>query len=256
MIKVLLAALGLSVFLTACAPDVLDRPADVGTANQLFSALQDGRYDLIEAMADPELRKKGLRSPLIQMRSLLPSSQATSMTVAQYGAVKIMNPAGTVRRVNLELQAGFGEQWFLASFQWRTENQGSTILEGFHLQPLAMPLETLNAFTFQGKGGVHYAILAMAVLAPIISVTALALCLFSSMPRRRKVLWAVGILFGVCQVSLNWTSGEVMVNPLFFQLLSGGYTRAGLGPFIVRASVPLFALLFLVRWYRDRRRAA
>lgn len=91
-----------------------------------------------------------------------------------------------------------------------------------------------------------------AVAAPAISLAALFLCIRSPLPRRRRVLWAIGILAGFGRISLDWTSGAIMVSPLWFQLLSAGYTRANeFAPVVISVSIPVFALLFFAKMRRQ-----
>ena len=121
------------------------------------------------------------------------------------------------------------------------------------MRPLANSLQEINSFQLKGKGIANYAILALAVALPLFSITALILCIRTSMPLGRKVLWCLGILVGFVQVTVNWTSGAISVAPLSVQLLSAGWFRLGpFAPHQVSIAVPLFAILFI--WMRHRGR--
>src|SRR4029453_16418247 len=99
---------------------------------------------------------------------------------------------------------------------------------------LRASLQTLNLFTLADKGITHHVVLALAVALPLFTVFVLVLCLTTSMPRRRKTLWALAILFGVTVLRFNWTNGVfVGWRALSFQLFSAGYAHPELGPPII-----------------------
>ncbi len=67
---------------------------------------------------------------------------------------------------------------------------------------------------------------------------------------KRKWLWIVFIPFGFGRLSFNWTTGRVLFNPLsvHFQLLGAAAVKHGLyAPWIISISVPLGAIVFLIR---------
>jgi hypothetical protein len=154
----------------------------------------------------------------------------------------------TARRVNVSLQYEFENQWLLANATWRETASGDKMIEAMTVQPLAKSLQEINSFELKGKGIAHYAILVLAIALPIFCVAVLIMCIRTPMPRKRKILWCLGVLVGFCQIGLNWTSGAISVNPLYFQLLAAGWVRAGpVAPYVISVSVPVFAMLFLWR---------
>ena len=136
----------------------------------------------------------------------------------------------------------------MASARWHEDAEGKKVVEMLNVLPLKVSLETTNRFALSGKSPIHYLVLALAAALPILSLSVLALCVRSSLPRRPKILWSLSILLGFVQLSLNWTNGGVSTTPLAVQFLSAGWHRLGLlGPHIISVSIPVFALLFLVR---------
>lgn len=249
--KALFAIIGMVAALVACSPVTLDDSRDVETAKGILADLQAGNYDAIESRVTPSLPRGTVHAGLVQMRTLLPPQPPETIQRVGYHVFEATSPGHHVRRVNLTLQLAFPGQWLVSHYQWSSDGDGPMVIEAFNIQPLPAPLETLNAFTLTGKGAGHYIFLAATLAAPAISLVALFLCIRSPLPRRRKVLWAVGILVGFGRLSLDWTSGAIMVSPLWFQLLSAGYTYASdFAPVIISVSVPVFALLFLVKRHR------
>ena len=109
--------------------------------------------------------------------------------------------------------------------------------------------ETL--FRLEGKSLLHYAVLGLVVALPIFTIYALVACFMTRMPGR-KWAWALFILFGVGSVALNWTTGEWEFQPLRLQLLSASATAALYQPWVLSASFPLGAVIFLFRRRRLR----
>jgi hypothetical protein len=103
------------------------------------------------------------------------------------------------------------------------------------------------------KGAKHFLMLAAVIAAPVFSIVVLILCLRTPMRRRRKVLWAIGIVLGVCKLQLNWTDGAMAFDPVYIGILSAGFMRPGLiGPWVLSVSLPLAAIVFLIMWRRNR----
>jgi hypothetical protein len=95
--------------------------------------------------------------------------------------------------------------------------------------------------------------LAAMIAASAFSLAVLFLCLRTQMRWPRKTLWAIAILLGVARFQLNWTDGAFAMEPLNVQILSAGYVRASqLSPWILSVSVPLGAIVFLVRRKRGK----
>jgi hypothetical protein len=131
---------------------------------------------------------------------------------------------------------------------WRETPSGQKLTEAMNVQPLANSLQEINSFELKGKGFANYAILALAIALPLFSAAVLIMCIRTPMPRKRKILWCLGILVGLCQFHLDWTSGGISVTPLSFQLPPASWFRAGpFAPHVISVSVPAFAILFLWR---------
>jgi asparagine N-glycosylation enzyme membrane subunit Stt3 len=65
--------------------------------------------------------------------------------------------------------------------------------------------------------------------------------------KRRKWLWILFILFGFGKLSINWTTGQWGVMVLAAQLFSASAAAAYFGPWIVSVSLPVGAVLFLIK---------
>lgn len=135
--------------------------------------------------------------------------------------------------------------WLLATVVTRREGEGDPLVIGVHLTPLEAPIEQTNAFTLEDKPVGHYVMLAVAGLVPL-TILATLLAVLAARGLRRRWVWALGVLFGMGSVSLDWASGEWEVSPISVYMLGSGVSRAGpYAPWVLSTSVPVGALMFL-----------
>jgi hypothetical protein len=120
----------------------------------------------------------------------------------------------------------------------------------FNVNALPRPLAEINAFTFAGKGPLHYVFLVLAIGAVCLCVGTFILAIRT--PNIRwKWLWAIFCLIGVCQFSLNWTTGATNIMPAHIALLGAGFSSRAFGmPWIISWSVPIGAIAFLIKRWR------
>jgi hypothetical protein len=133
----------------------------------------------------------------------------------------------------------------------RKTSAGVTIT-GFNIDPLDQSLEEQHRFSLSGKSSFQYVILALAVIVPLFSLYALVLCVRTPF-KGRKWPWVIFILMGIGKVAVNWTTDSWGVSLLSFQLLGASVSAQFCGPWIIAVSVPLGAILFLIK--RNKLRA-
>ncbi len=259
MVKALLVLLAVLLPLSAFGAEAaatarLEGP-DTDFAKSLVAELQAGHYDALAQSIDPSLQTSDLRPTLEKMAALLPPEPPDSVEVGTKTVTTFhsITHDRTTRSVAIFLQYAFAGKWVVAEMRWHSVEGGPNIIDSFRLQPLPASLETIHRFTFKDKGPAHYLMLAAMVAAPAFSLAVLFLCLRTPMRWPRKTLWAVAILLGVARFQLNWTDGGFAVEPLNVQILSAGFLRASqLSPWILSVSVPLAAIVFLVRRRRGK----
>ncbi|MBQ0945532.1 hypothetical protein KAK07_19490 [Ideonella sp. 4Y16] len=116
-----------------------------------------------------------------------------------------------------------------------------------HVTPRSTSLEAENAFTFDGKSALHYAVLVLAVGIPLFVVYALIACVRTQIPKR-KWLWLLFVAVGMVQFRFNWTTGAWGVHPFSVALLGAGFAKAGpVAPYIFTLAFPLGAFVFLMK---------
>lgn len=207
-------------------------------------------YAALERQGDAQLDAKSLRPGLERMSASLPKGTPLDVAPVTWQVVQ-SNTHGRLATVAAEYHYP-GNQWLVVTAQLSGEPGAFRIL-GFRLEPLPMPMAQLHAFKLAGKGPVHYFFLLMTVGAVLITLAALVQCIRTP-GLRRKWLWVLFILVGVCAVTLNWTTGAIGVNPLYFNLFSAAFMRLGWsGPWLISFCIPVGALVFL--WKHGRKPA-
>jgi hypothetical protein len=203
--------------------------------------LRAGRYEAIEAFADPRIKGPTLRGTLERMAALMPDEEPSSIKLVSAQTTK--SPQGTTK--NLTFEYRYGEKWLLVNVATQRTGNAFTLI-GFNVYPEAQAVAERNHFRLAGKTALQYLILAAAILLPLLSLYALIQCARTKRVKG-KWLWIVFILFGAGRAAINWTTGEWQVSTLSIQLLSASALTDAQGAWILAVSVPLGAILFLFR---------
>jgi hypothetical protein len=211
------------------------------TARQYIDDLREGHFGKIEADADRRIQGATLPATLQRMAGLIPSGTPSSIKLV--GAQSWSQSGSTTR--NLTFEYGFHGKWVLLNVATK-EASGHLTLVGLHVYDLAQSLEEQNRFTLSGKSPIQYAVLALVGLFPLLTLYSLITCVRSKRPGR-KWPWILFILLGVGKFSVNWTTGAWTVSPLVFQLFSASAVEPLYGPWTLAASIPLGAILFLLK---------
>ena len=244
MLRKLLSNLLFLVLLAGCGQSVnlesFAAPEDQAFAKETIDLLRAHRYDDIEKKIDSSVLKTSLRPELIAMAGLMPAGEPTSIKLV--GAHHITTN-GTLT-TNLTYEYGFSGKWILTNVAARKVNSATTIV-GFTVVPQPVSLEETSKFSISGKSGLHYFILAMLVVFPLLTLYALVVCIKTRL-KGRKWPWLIFICLGFGKLTMNWFTGEWAYMPLAFQLFSAsGVSAAPFGPWIFSISLPLGAITFL-----------
>ncbi|WP_247664474.1 hypothetical protein [Ideonella alba] len=236
----------LALLLSACDQQAMfDRfvpKEEAALAKQVVSQLAARDYASVEAQLDPSLRSPDLRSKLEAMAEHIPSGEHISVrTVGAH-----TNITNSVTSFNLTFEYQYKDSWLLANVVLERRN-GKVLVQGIHVTPRSTSLEAENAFTFDGKSALHYAVLVLAVGIPLFVVYALIACVRTQIPKR-KWLWLLFVAVGMVQFRFNWTTGAWGVHPFSVALLGAGFAKAGpVAPYIFTLAFPLGAFVFLMK---------
>jgi hypothetical protein len=132
------------------------------------------------------------------------------------------------------------------------ERDGQRFIDRFEAQALPASMHELHALTFRGKSWTHLVFVGLAAFALLFSVAAAVRVARTRMGGRW--LWVALALLGVGRVSLNWTTGQVMTQPLVVLLLPTAWVKHGpVDPWIVSFAFPIGAIVVWERCRRYRR---
>ncbi len=223
-------------------------PAEQTLAKGYVDALRQHHFEDLEKAMDPSIVGTMTRGTLAAMSSFIPMGEPQSITLV--GAHRsILNDSTTV---NTTYEYAFAGKLALVNLAIKTQADKSTIV-GFSVVPQLKSLAEQNRFTLDGKTALHYVVLALTVLLPLLTLFVLVLCIRTPF-EGRKWPWVVFVLVGFGKLSVNWVSGDWSFAPAVVQLFSASAFAPPYGPWTLSVSLPLGALVFLLM--RSRLRAS
>ena len=212
---------------------------DESFARRHVDLLRQQRFDQIERALDSGVADSNTRDTLAAMAGMFPDGEPKSIKV-----VDVRFFSNSMRSLTLEYE--FPEKWLLVNMSI-TRRDGTPKIAGFNVTPIADSLESVNRFSLIGKSPMQYAVLSLAVIGPIFCLYVLYLCIRSNWGKL-KWLWAIFILFGFGRLAVNWTTGELTFTPLAFHIPCASATAVpAYGPWVIAVSLPLGAILFLIK---------
>jgi hypothetical protein len=220
----------------------ISTPAERALATEIATAVQRGDAATIWKRGSPGLKNHLGSTTIARMHALAPQEKPTLVDAkAMWQAINGV----TTEWKQFTFETGSGARWAVIQVVLR-ESNGTATVDSVFIQPADRAPSAINAFTFEGKSGVHYLWLAAMAAALIVSLTAFGLVVLTR-GLRLKWLWAVGVLFSFVTFSLNWTDGEWAIQPISFLLLGAAGMQAGrLAPWIFSFAIPVPAILFLI----------
>jgi hypothetical protein len=211
-------------------------------AKEYLENLRERNFDEVKKHLSRDLLTADIDFKLSETAAYFPEGEPTDVKTVGFNVV---NFSGR-RKTSISYQYTFPDGWALADVALVNEDGKITVM-GTHINRLEQSLEEANAFTFRGKGVVHYLFLILVFVIPLFVLYSLVLCIRTPM-KRRKWLWIIFVLLGVVGFNLNWTSGQVAIQALSIHLLGTGAMRASpYAPWIMTISIPIGSILFLIK---------
>jgi hypothetical protein len=214
---------------------------DEAVAKGYINLLRQNKLEQIEKDLDPSIRRPDLHETLIKMAELVPPQDPKTVKVV---GVNVFHGQGFIR-TNITFEYQFPNKWVIINVAVQKKSGMSTII-GFNVNPISDSIENTNRFTLFGKTPLHYLVLSSAILALLFCLYTLIVCIRTKL-EKRKWLWIIFIILGIGKVSINWTTGQWSFTPLAVQLFSAAASAAFYGPWIISVSLPLGAIVFLLR---------
>ncbi len=218
-------------------------PEDVALAKSYFELLRGGHADQVEDLIDSSVRDSLPDSVFEDLVATIPQEAPSSVEVAF---------------VDSRCQRGSCEEAIILEYKYRAERvlfnlallkeRGHISIMGIHLTHIPDSFVEENKFTLLKKGPSQYLILTMGIAVAVFSLYSLVRCILARIGWRKWV-WAAFILVGLTKLTVNWTTGELRFDFPAVVLLWVDAIPVKYGPWMISASLPLGAILFLV-FYR------
>ena len=243
--RTLLTILALCLPLLACGFARLTPAQDV----DLRAAYEKMRVNDIaglEATFDPQFRTPQLHKSLTFMQGMIPpqSPRVRLLKAAidkdkqgrtDYGAIYEYDYPSTAVLAQIEMRQGMDGKKTLVAVQLRQADRN--IVDHF-------------AFGLVGKKPYQYAFLFLALLSPGLGIWGLVRLWFAR-DIRWKALWAIAMLLGLMDLTMDWATGDVVLNIYNVHILWIAASRFGpLSPWMISTSLPLAAIAFLLGYRR------
>jgi hypothetical protein len=244
----ILLILCLASLVAACAPR-LD-PREDAAVQAVFDQVKHHDFVAIESRLPP-LRRTAVTDERLQVEAgLIPDQPPSAVKLVSLSTATI--PAG--RQTSEVKEYFYPDRMLVVSTAIRSQAGEPQRIVGFNIQPFSKAALAVGRFSLADKSTTQYFLLGLAALIPLLLVLALAIL---SRDRRTgwKPLWTVFILIGFMQLSVDWTSGAIVFQPLALVLLGASVSRGALdvSPWVVAISLPLGALVYLGRvWFAPR----
>jgi hypothetical protein len=156
-----------------------------------------------------------------------------------------LNSASDERMINLTFQYRYGDKYFLTNCATLTRGKTRSIV-GLSVKPLGKSIEAQSSFDLKNKTPAQYGVFLGALAGVLLSLIAMVRC-FQEKGLNRKWLWIIFIIFGIGNLSMNWSTGEWSFAPLSILLFSAGISSTGYSPWVISMGLPVGAVVYLVR---------
>lgn len=212
---------------------------DQALAKNYFSLLKNRQFEDITKAIDPSLQDPTLKDALSKMADLIPVEEPINIKLI--GVQK--HHSADQDSINLTYEYAYASQWLIMDITLKQQNNQTNII-GLHVIPQTTSIEEKLKFSLAEKSVTQYLFLVLAIIIPLLVLTALIICIRMKL-RGRKWPWIVFILFGFGQFSINWSTGDMAFSALAIQALSASAFVVPYGPWIITVSLPLGAICFL-----------
>ncbi|EGJ49153.1 hypothetical protein [Desulfocurvibacter africanus] len=216
---------------------------ELAFSEHYFEMFREKNFEEIVKPLNSNLIVEDLHSQLAQMAQFFPADDPMKVEVVDWA---ITYKDGN-KQVGITLQYEFKTSWLLANINFERAKDDSFIVNGVHVRPAQGSLAEIYKTKVYQNNSIYYALLPIYVAIPIFIIVTVIYCLRAPI-KKRKWLWAIFVLVGFGQVSINLHSGLVNINPLSVYLFGVGFmSPTKYGPWILIMTMPLGAIMFWVR---------
>lgn len=238
------AIIGVIVLNSCSYEDMMDKlvpKKEAKMAEDYLTKLRQRDFEYIKGQFSDEIRPKVTDGLLVQMADYFRHGELLSTQIIGSQVYE----ANGVWKGNFSFEYHFTDGWNLANAAFRKVGDKYEVI-GLNVYQTKMSQKEYNAFKLSGKSPLQYLVLALAVFVPLFILVTTYFCIRTPMAKR-KWLWIIFILLGVCAIRVNWTTGQFAIQLISVHLLGAGAGAASpYAPWIISASIPLGAILFWI----------
>lgn len=211
-------------------------------AEKYISKIIDKDYQYIERYIAPEIRNQLTKKKFYEVARQFPKGEIKSIELIGVH-INIFNGNW---QGSYTFEYEFSDGWAIGSATLKKIDTEYAVL-GFNVLRTEGSQKELNKFNFVEKGILHYYIIIMVVIVPIFILVTTYYCVCTPI-EKNKWLWVLFVLVGFGELSINWTTGQYIFNPLTIQFLgAGGGSGGEYSPLILSISIPIGAIVFWLK---------
>jgi hypothetical protein len=213
-------------------------------ARNYLQKLQSKDFDYVRRYVDKSIASEVTDQKLTEISAYFPSGSLISTEIIG-SQVNVLNSQW---QGNFTFEYQFSDGWSLANVVLKKSNETLSVV-GFNVYRTAASQKEINKFSLNGKSAVQFMVLAMAAVSAIFVLVTAYFCIRTPMPKR-KWLWLLFVLVGIGSISVNWTTGQYWIQPLYVMLFLSPANSAGpFAPWIISTSLPIGAIIF---WFKRK----
>lgn len=229
-------------------------------ARHCAELLRQGRYDDVVHTLRPDVVGAETHQSLVAIHDILAEREPVSIKVidaqqfrdgdAQITNIVLDYEFPPVPKATIHGTVLLPARWVFATFTVRSTNAEPDLIDRINVAPSELPIETINAFTFENKGDSQYAAFAIGILLSAFTIYAAVVCIRSRIGPK-KWLWILSMLFTVTLASVNWTSGHWSFNNISFKIgvppIPANLTcDSAYGPWNLTLGLPIGGIAFVL----------
>lgn len=221
----------------------LVKPQEKAVAEKVISQLQGGELDSLSRMLSPSLKDSNTTQLMNQLYCLVPKDKPTELRYTKFSR----QLGGAKPATYLTVQATHGSSVAFYSMGISGEGPNVELLQ-FRVDVVPRQSQISGPVLLRTMvNPLRFVFAAMVFVIPLLTIYSIVL-LFRTKNLRRRWGWFIFMLLGVGQFKLDWFAGAVSAQLLSVQPLGASFfAETAYGPLFVSISVPLGAILFLLK---------
>lgn len=221
--------------LKALAPE-----APVNASVKVFDALSTGSAAALLPLLDESLSVEELEPALEPLLPLFSSALTREYRFASWNWLH--QNSESYHQVGYEVK--LDDIYLVTNLIFKPDGDQLS-LAGLHYRQIERSLIEFHEFTVEGKSGTHHFFLLGSAATPLLVLGCVVSC-WRRRPKRRW-LWLLFIPLSFPVLSLNWSTGELSLHLLAFNLFGAAFFQGGLfEPMRFQLAIPVGALVYLI----------